>query len=254
MGDGSMSQEQDVAEYRFHIDAFSPETIPLERLAEYLGYIARIFGEKESVHFVRLEGGSTTPILRVDREALPKVRERIDLMRVGEDPIDSRAAIHELNKRLAEDNATGVLVDPLSAKVLRFPGREAANHVQFGPLSESGSFEGIPIKVGGERQDVPVHLQDADQVHIIYAPRRIAIDIAKHLFTSPIRVRGEGKWTRNRMGEWIMHRFLVDGFDVLDRRDLEEAMGRLQGIQAEWKSREDPLRDLAELRNGEANA
>lgn len=249
-----MDREQDTSEYRFHIDAFSPATIPLERLAEYLGYLARIFGEKESVHFVKLEGGSTTPVLRVDREAVPKVRERIHLVRGGEGPSDSRTAIHELNKRLAEDNATGVLLDPLSAKVMRFPGRDAAVHTEFGPFTESGSFEGIPIRVGGERQDVPVHLQDADQVHIIHAPRRLAIDIAKYLFTSPIRVQGKGKWMRNRMGDWIMQRFLVEDFEPLSREKLGESLAKLQSIPGEWKSREDPLQELADMRNGEARA
>ena len=246
-----MASSSEQTEYRFHIDAFSPETIPLERLAEYLGYIARIFGEKERVHFAHLEGGSTTPVLKVEREALPNVRERIHLVRAGDGPLDSMNAFNELNKRLAADNANGVILDPTNARVLKFPGRDAATHTVYGPFEESGTFEGIPIKVGGERADVPVHL-DGQPVQIVYAPRRLARDIAQYIFSTPIRVEGKGKWMRDRMGDWIMQRFLVERFDVLSEDSLQGSITRLRAIPAEWKRKDDPLRELAELRDGEA--
>ena len=55
-----------VCEYRFEIDAYTPETIPLSRLSQYLGDLARIMGESANVHLVRIEKGSTAPIIRVD--------------------------------------------------------------------------------------------------------------------------------------------------------------------------------------------
>ena len=46
-------------EYRFTIDAYSPETLPMSRLAEYMAEVARLLGKVDQVHFVRLEPGST---------------------------------------------------------------------------------------------------------------------------------------------------------------------------------------------------
>ena len=249
-----MAPANEISEYKFHIDAFSPSTIPLERLSEYLGYLARILGEKASVHFNRLEGGSTTPVIRVDREALPKVRERIHLVRAEEGPADTRVAFQEMNKRLAEDNANGALYDPAGAKVLRFPGRDDAYHVEFGPISEPGTFEGIPINVGGKLENVPIHLQDGDEIHIVYAPRRVARGIAQHLFTTPVRVEGKGRWMRNRMGEWVMQHFVADQFEVLSAESFADTFARLQKLDAEWKKHPDALEELNRERNGVAIA
>lgn len=46
------------AEYRFQIDAYTPETITMARLAEYMTYLAQVLGETASVHFDRLLGSS----------------------------------------------------------------------------------------------------------------------------------------------------------------------------------------------------
>lgn len=46
-------------EYVFWIDAYTPATIPMERLAEYLTALAKMLGHGGSVHFNRLEKGST---------------------------------------------------------------------------------------------------------------------------------------------------------------------------------------------------
>ena len=61
-------------EYRFKIDAYSPETIPMARLAEYMSDLAVLFGNRENVHFVQLEPGSTTLLQRIEYEAVPKVK------------------------------------------------------------------------------------------------------------------------------------------------------------------------------------
>lgn len=238
-------------EYRFHIDAYSPETIPLERLSEYLGYLARIMGEKSSVHLVRIEAGSTVPVIRVDFEAAPKIRDRIHAVGVSAGPADSQRAYREMNKRLAEDNANGVLLGPDKARLLRFPGRDAANQLQFGPIVEAGAFEGVPIRIGGERDPVPVHLQDGDNTHIILAPRRLAKIIAGYLFSSPIRVEGRGRWIRNRIGEWELQEFIAETAESLTQGGLKEDLESLRGIPAKWKSLEDPLAILAENRRGE---
>jgi len=38
----------------FVIDAYSPETLPMSRLAEYMAQLATLLGEKDHVHFVEL--------------------------------------------------------------------------------------------------------------------------------------------------------------------------------------------------------
>src|ERR1700691_1094973 len=93
-------------EFRFMIDEFTPRTIPLLRLAEYMQDSAVLLGNEKSVHpGDRLEEGSTTVVARVEWEAEPKVRERLRSVRNkdGNDRVMEAAA--RLDDRLAEDNA-----------------------------------------------------------------------------------------------------------------------------------------------------
>jgi hypothetical protein len=238
-------------EYRFEIDAYSPDTIPLARLSQYLSDLARMMGETANVHLLRVDKGSTVPIIAVEWEAEPKVRERLRAVRFNEGPLEAQRAYREINKKLVEDNANGVLLDPSKGKVINFPGRDGANQPEFGPLRQKGVFQGIPIRVGGELGDVPIHLEDGDNIHIVSAPRRIAKQIGIHLFTSIVRVEGIGRWLRNRLGEWELCDFYVQNFEVLKEGNIRSEITRLRAIPAEWKNQDDPLSELVTLRSGE---
>jgi hypothetical protein len=246
-----MAEKKNYREYRFEIDAFTPETIPLSRLAQYLSDLSRLMGESASVHLNRIERGSTAPIIRVDWEAEPKVRERIRAVKFGDGPPEAKKAYREINRKLLEDNANGSLFDPGKSKVIQFPGRDAANQLEFGPVKQSSVFQGIPIKIGGERDPVPLHLEDGESTHILSAPRRIAKAIAIHLFASVVRVEGKGRFLRDRTGDWQMIDFYVSDFDVLKDGDIRHNISRLRQIPAAWKQDKDPLGKLAALRTGE---
>jgi hypothetical protein len=96
----------DGTEYQFRIDAYSPATIPMARLAQYMAELAVLFGERDSVHFRGLTKGSTILNARIDREAVPKVRDRVMAVRAGAG--DPMRAFHALNKLLRADNAVRV--------------------------------------------------------------------------------------------------------------------------------------------------
>jgi hypothetical protein len=246
-----MARTRKPREYRFEIDAFSPETIPLSRLSQYLGDLARMMGQEANVHLARVDKGSTVPVIRVDWEAEPKVRERLRAVKFNEGPAEARRAYKEINKRLIQDNATGTLVDPGKSKVIRFPGAAGANQVEFGPISQQSSFQGIPIRIGGESDPVPVHLQDGEIIHILHAPRRIAKHLGPHLFTSVVRVEGKARLVRNKMGEWDMLSFYAQDYEVLSDGDIRSDLAKLRALPGAWKDREDPLGDLMALRTGE---
>jgi hypothetical protein len=243
---------KDIREYRFEIDAYSPETMPLARLSQYLSDLARLMGETTSVHLTRVVKGSTVPVLHVDWEAEPKVRDRLRSVKFndGQYP-EAQRAYREINKRLVEDNARGILVDPKRAGVIEFPGRDGANQPEFGPIRQHGTFQGIPIRIGGELSDVPIHLEDGEETHIVTAPRRIAKQIGMHLFTSVVRVEGIGSWLRNRQGEWERRDFYVQDFEVLKEGDVRSDIAHLRALPAKWKDEDDPLGELASIRNGE---
>src|SRR5471030_3472991 len=67
-------------EYEFWFDAYTPETIPMERLAKYMAALAKMLGHGTSVHFDRMVSGSTVNILKVGREDAPKVFHRLAVL------------------------------------------------------------------------------------------------------------------------------------------------------------------------------
>lgn len=246
-----MARPRKPREYRFEIDAYTPETIPLSRLTQYLSDMARIMGEAANIHLARIEKGSTAPIIRVDWEAEPKVRERLRAVRFNEGPKEALSAYKEINRKLVQDNANAVLLDPSNTKIIKFPGRDGANQPEWGPIRQSAAFQGIPIRVGGEHDPVPIHLEDGETKHIILAPRRIAKMAGQHLFTSVVRIEGKGRFLRDRTGEWMMLDFHALHLEVLGEGNIRSDIERLRAIPGKWKELDDPIGELTALRSGE---
>ena len=240
---------RDADEYRFVIDAFSPDTLPMSRLAEYMADLARLLGGAGRVHFVRLEAGSTVLVQNVEPEAAPEVRKRIHAFAHDKAPADAAKAFRALNRYLADDDAIGSLRDGSGAEVIRFPGREQPPPLTFGPFNQPGVLDGVLIRVGGRDDTVPVHLRDGDTIHVCNATRDMARRLAVHLYGPPLRVRGDGRWERDADGGWSMKRFNIEEFTVLDDAPLGEVVERLRGVRGSgWKDVDDPSAELRRLR------
>jgi len=245
-----MQKNRKLREYRFEIDAFSPTTIPMTRLAEYVSDLAKMFGNNNSVHLLKIESGSTVPVIMVEWEAEPKVRDRLRAIKNHEAPEEAQQAVKDIDRRLLQDNARAILSDPVGGKIFHFLGRENATRMEFGPVSQAGVFQGVPIKVGGENDPVPVHLEDGKDKHIVLARRSLAKDIAQHLFTSVVRVEGTGRWIRHTDGEWEMLSFHAASFKVIEHADIRKNIGELRKVPGEWKKLDDPLAELEQIRRG----
>lgn len=63
--------------YRFVVDALSPDRVPMARLAEYIADLARLFGYKEHVHFVRVASRAADADVRAGAEH-PEPRRTAD--------------------------------------------------------------------------------------------------------------------------------------------------------------------------------
>lgn len=239
----------DAHEYRFVIGAYSPDTLPMSRLAEYMADLARLFGRAERVHFVRLEPGSTVLVQRIEPEAAPEVSNRIRALAHGEAAGDAVRAYKALNRRLAGDDAVGSLRDGGGAEIIRFPGREPRPLLTFGPFNQDGVLDGVLIRVGGRDDTVPVHLRDGDAIHMCTATRDMARRLAVHLYGRTLRVRGNGRWGRDSDGVWSMKRFNITDFNELDEAPLGEVVRQLRNVDGSgWKDIDDPLMELQQLR------
>ena len=239
----------------FYIDAYSPETITLAKLADYMADFAALLGRDNAVHFAGLEKGSTKLAARVEFEDLPKVTTRLHDIRRGNPPKDAVRLFAQIDTRLANDNAIGRIFiengdggDNLT-ELLAFPGRDRPKSQSYGPFTQEGSLDGLLISVGGKDDTIPLRLQNGDSTYSnCDTTRAIARELGKHLF-EPVRVHGTGIWLRERDGTWTLSRFRVHRFDVLAKDSLRESVGALRAVRGSgWKDISDPLAELDDLR------
>jgi hypothetical protein len=243
----SKTRKPSATEFHFRIDAFTPKTIPMARLAEYMAGLATILGEPASVHFVKLQRGSTILVHRVQSEAVPKVRDRARAVRRGDAPRDALRAYDSLNKMLLDDNGTGELKERDSeAVIIPFPGVKSAEE-QFTGIRERGTIDGEVIRVGGPNKWVPVLVQtEGEALAGCWADRVTAKQLASLIFEQ-VRLHGTGKWDRNSEGKWVLREFVIERFEPLNGEPLSDTLQRIRAINA---FAETSIDDLNYLRNG----
>ncbi len=214
--------------YELYIDSFTPETIPMARLAGYMASFAELLGHCDHVHFGQLIPGSLSLAARVDVITQPKVDQRIDEIRYGGGPAPARKAFREIDDKLAEDNAVGRIVRG-TARLIEFPGRTRPVEDKLGPVQQTGTLDGEVIHIGGRDETINVHVRAGDQIHLCVTSKAIARSLAPHIFSSPIRVRGFGTWARMESGAWILKRFEISAFEPLDQTPLSKVF---EGLRA----------------------
>jgi hypothetical protein len=237
-------------EHQFRIDVFTPETLPMERLAEYMAQFAKLLGEVNHVHFVEVGKGSAVLRARTDAIAAPKVERRLQEASNGRgDPVALKA-LQALDDLLANDNAIGQLLEYDGSEIFTFPGRTRPKPLEYGPFREEGVLEGVVIKVGGKDDSVPVWLQDGENVHKCTATVEMSKRLSVHYRRGLLRIKGTGRWMREATGTWKMIRFDIVDFELLDDTPLTDVIKRLQAVTgADWG--DDPLHELSRLRTGE---
>lgn len=240
-------------EYTLHIDAYSPQTIPMARLAEYLSAFADLLGHKDAVHFKDMKPGSTQVLACVEKEAVPKVERGLRALVAGDAAPDQRKAWQRIDDLLTDDNAGGRLSsgehDKENALIIAFPGATRPRPDVFGPVRQEGCLDGVLVSIGGADKTIHLRLQCGDVRHSgLDTDRATARELAKHLF-EPVRVKGTGSWIRDRNGNWQLVRFKVTAFEVLQSGTIRDAIDELRAVADNaWSEVDDPIAELLHLR------
>src|SRR5437870_424459 len=124
-------------EYQFDIDAFTPLSLPMKRLYEYMADLIDLFAHEDHVHFLRVDEGSAKPSVMVDSHVVAKVERRLMAVAAASASARAMAAYTSLNDKLFDDDAVAELTGP-NGKILHFPGRERVFSPEIGPLVETG--------------------------------------------------------------------------------------------------------------------
>lgn len=238
-------------EYEFYIDVYTPASIPMARLAQYMSELASLFGHTHDVHFLRLKKGSLGVVARVAHEAVPKVRARLSNARDAGAPADVRKPYKKIDDMLRADNAVGKLLRGKS-NVLAFPGRKAAQSERVGPFTEHSTIDGRIVRIGGLDETAHAQIEDSEgKVWSAECTRELAVQLAHHLYKQPVRLAGNARWVRNEAGEWEQLSFRAKEFTTLSEDDLSTAISKLRRIEADWKQETDPAALLRRLRGND---
>jgi hypothetical protein len=236
--------------YSFTISGgYTPKTIPMERLGEYMAALARMLGEETYVHFESVVEGSVALKARVDEPARTRVRERVRSVRTGAAPAEVRRHYTQLDDMLRKDNAYAALAGGDDV-VVPFPGRKRAEPVVYGPFRQQGTIDGEVYRIGGKDASKHIHVHSADRdLSVLYASESVALRLRHHLFGGTLRFRGEGTWFRHDDGTWELRNFRVDDFEELSDASLIETVARLRAVGGD-EFGEDPVGDLLAERHG----
>ncbi len=232
-------------EVKWKINAFSAETMPLDRLTRYLSELAALLGKPQQMHLLRVETGSTVPVLRIDEEFIPEIMQRSEEIRKGVAPLSSMQSYKRINKMLKEDSANASLIEidgEKNAEIIPFPGISELPPLLKG-VQQPGNVDGRLQRIGGAKPLVPIQLRtlDGGTISGCVAKRTLAKEIGKHLF-EPIRLHGRGNWSLSAAGHWTMDSFHVDDYELLSDMPLLEVVSTLRSVKADWG--DDPIRDI----------
>jgi hypothetical protein len=236
----------------FSIDIFKPETIPMSRLAEYMGELASLYGSELSVHFKELRSGSAVLKAVVEESAAEAVELRLRLVHDVAAPDDLKKAYQNLNGMLKVDRAVGEIKHPHGAVILKFPGRDTPVQKTY-RVKEAGVLDGVLIRIGGKDNTVPVWLKDLDgTIHKCEANSEMARELIKEYLSSPIRVTGQGDWLRGEDGAWSLEKFKITGWEQLDEKPIADIVNAARNTKGNgWNELDDPIKEHIQIRGSD---
>lgn len=234
----------------FRIDSYTPDTLPMARLAEYLAQLAILYGSEERVHFEKLKKGSAILQVAVEEPAFPKVYQRLQSVKSGDPDPEAHKAFKAIDKLLRQDNAVGTLSRPAVGKILEFPGRKlpiAETHI----IQQPTTIDGVVIKIGGRDETIPVLLQDQEgkAFRAEIRGKANAKELSKYYLESPLRFHGQGKWIRYPNGEWELDLLYIQSYEELDTVPADQVLAEIRAIKNNgWSAMDSPIQEWKKMR------
>ncbi len=233
--------------YIFRLSPYTPETLPLGRLAEYASALAEVLGHSDAVHLQEIEPGSVKLALKIDEPAVASVEARLAEVSAGGGPDDARRGVERIADWLARDGGTATLDTANdSATILSFPSRKpAAPPIS---VSEVGCLDGQIVRLGINREKPAVWL-DTDSGRIACGlSKSQAKAMAAHLFDW-VRVTGLGTWERSSQGTWLPRSFTIQAFEPLDDTDLTNVLANIRSSAGVWPDSDTIQAALRDMRD-----
>lgn len=221
----------------------------MARLAEYLTHLASLYGSTDSVHFDKVKKGSAILQVAIDEPAVPKVLKRISEAKSNQPNQEIEKIYKTIDNLLRRDNATAT-ISRGTGKILDFPGRKL-KEPEIYTITQPTSIDGVVMKIGGRDDTIPVTLRDQEGkiVNCQVRGEAYAKELSKYYLGQPIRVHGNGKWTRTAEGVWEIDSLFIHSHEELDITPVNTVFDELRKVEGNgWGSVEDPITEWKRMR------
>ena len=235
---------KDLERFKFTVPGYTPETMPLDRLMEYLNHLSIVIGSPGDLHLVAIERSSTRPVLAMRHDVAVKARHHAREVSQGGGSARRREAFDTIRRLVAEDGGKpAVLKEPKGAVILKFPSVDIGQDQVIHAIRQPTSLEGALVRIGGVGENAQLLIQEMNGNVIAgcTASRSVAQAMAPLIYRS-IRVSGIGTWHRNEDGKWAIVRLHVQSFEPLDESELDDVVAKLRAVNVEW-----PADSMAQL-------
>lgn len=248
----------DEREYVLKITGYTPKTLPLARLLEYLAPLVQIFGNTNGVHLSEIREGSAELVTTIDAVVGDDVDRRVALIDSPDAPPEVMDGVDDLNEQLRADKRDAVLLrraanDNVYLEVRTFRGAAEPSPKAYGPYPQPTTIDAFLHRAGGKKPRLT--LIDPERKRIPAECTEETLKELRHHLHEWLRLHGEGRWYRTARGKWELWGFTVTHFEPVANESLVAAVDRMRAIRGtEWERMKDPLGELRNMRRDDDEA
>jgi hypothetical protein len=238
----------DLERFKFTLPGYTPETMPLDRLIEYLTQLSIVLGTPGDLHLVGVEEGSTRPVLAMRHDIAVRARHNAREVAQGGGSQRRRQAFETVRRMVAEDGGKPAEFSaPDEQVILKFPSVDIGQDQVIHSVRQPTSIEGTLVRIGGVGENAQLLIQEMNGNVIAgcTASRGLTQAMAPLIYHA-IRVNGIGTWHRTEEGDWAITRLHVQSFEPLDESELDDVLARLREVDVQWPA--DSIEQLRAMR------
>lgn len=221
-----------------------PDSIPMERLGEYIREFAGLLGTENRPVFKGVKKASTGLRAYVPGDRVQHARASIASARLAPSGRPGRH-LQKLELMLAEDMvAETEILDRAGAVIYVIHGAVLAPG-QTDRLFQEASVDGVVTGLVGADDTMHLHLRDHfdRDLRLVVRDEGLARGLLSRFRTGSVRVRVRGTWVRSENG-WApeSNKCAVLGFEVLDEAPLSVVFESFANVDGNgWGEAKDPL-------------
>lgn len=226
----------DLERFEFTVPGYTPETMPLDRLIEYLEQLMVILGNPSDLHLVDIKKSSTKPVLVARPAVARKVRTRAREVWSGGGPDRAKVAYRRVRRMVAEDGGKpAILATKKEGKILEFQGEDLGEDQVIPAVRQPTTVHGELVRLGGTGDYAQLLIKDfsGEVISGATVDKAMAAQLGALIY-KPIALHGTGSWSRNEQAKWELKRLYVQSFEELADDALDEVLEAASKATEAW--------------------